>query len=77
MPGEIYFNGREWRTFGCSEQQVKFLELLYNRAGGAQTVELSLQEVNNFITNVSSEQTSLRTVIRRLEHRINQLENEH
>ena len=76
MTGEIFFNGRQWRDFGLNEQQVKFLELLFNRAGGSQEVTLNLSQLGDSITNIEGSLRQYDSVIKKLEHRINQLENE-
>ncbi len=77
MPGEIYFNGRQWRQKGFSEQEVRFLELLWTRAGGAQEVTLNLNEVGDTITSIESGMRRYEAMIKRLEQRISELENEH
>ena len=57
------------------EQAVRFLELLYNRAGGAPAPELNLSEVNNIVTNIS--EGASRNLIEndRIRHRLQDIEN--
>ncbi len=75
MSGELFFNGRDWRDKGFNEQQVKFLELLYNRAGGAQAPELNLSEVSNMVSNIIIQMNSILSDNDKLRRRIQELEN--
>ena len=75
MTGELYFNGSYWRSVLKDEQAVKFLELLYNRAGGAQAPDLNLSQVIEMITNVGSEMTQIKAENDKLRHQIKELEN--
>lgn len=91
---EIYFNGRAWSKI-VGEQEKKFLEALWNRAGGAQEPAQNLGEVVTTITSLeqsssaamyevqalkrivaaqATNEASLLSVIKKLEHRISQLE---
>lgn len=76
MAGELYFNRGFWlRKFDNDEQAVKFLELLFNRAGGAQAPDVNLIQLGDMVTNLEGEMDIYRSRIRKLERRINELEN--
>ncbi|HEY9814930.1 MAG TPA: hypothetical protein V6D20_03880 [Candidatus Obscuribacterales bacterium] len=91
---DTFFNGRQWRKL-VGEQEVKFLESLYQRTGGAPEPTQNLTEVSNSVTNLEQTTNSvmyevqvlrrlyaaendntsrLLGIIKKLEHRISQLE---
>lgn len=74
MTGEIFFNGRDWRDSGLNEQQVKFLELLYQRVGGSQSIDLDLSQVVNSVTEVQEINNDTATELEKLRLRVSQLE---
>ena len=76
MAGELFFNGRMWRQLLKDEQAVRFLELLYNRAGGAQAPDLNLNEVNNIVNNISEGMSRNLVEGDRLRHRLQAIENQ-
>lgn len=95
---ELFFNARAWRQV-VGEQEVKFLEELWTRAGGAPPPTQDLGQVTETVTVIessASQQTTINNItrrdlltalnlaqetqqalnseIKRLSHRINQLE---
>lgn len=91
---DTFFNGRSWRKY-VGEQELKFLEALWTRAGGASTPAQDLGELVTTVTAIeqsynqaNAEMNRLRLiisssqdkeagmagVIKKLEHRISQLE---
>ena len=96
---DLFFNARSWRAIGLGEQEIKFLEELFIRAGGAPSVTQNLNQVVESVTVIESNtsqgasissmsrrdlitalnlaQESNRVLegqLKRLDHRINQLE---
>lgn len=76
MSGELFFNARYWRALLKDEQAVRFLELLYNRAGGAQAPDLNLSEVNNIVNNISEGMSRSGVESDRLRHRLQEIESQ-
>lgn len=74
MTGELHFNGRYWRQKLGDEQAVRFLELLYNRAGGAQAPDITLVEASDLITNINEEMNSIKSLNDRVRHRLQEIE---
>jgi len=75
MAGELYFNGNQWRKAGYNEQQVRFLELLWQRIGGGPVPDFDLGEVGTEINNIYGEATpDSSSAINKLEKKINDLQ---
>ena len=74
MTGELFFNGREWRNLGLSEQQVRLIELLVNRTGGAQEPDLNLTEVNNITQKIESESSNFKHDLQTLKRKVESLD---
>jgi hypothetical protein len=75
---ELYFNGRAFREMGFNEQQVRFFELLWRRAGGGLAPPLNLGEAGETIINIQNVQSSLALLmsqIKALQNQINELQN--
>jgi len=53
---ELYFNARDWRRVGCSEQQIKFIEGLLDRVGGAETPS---QDLTNLNATIAAQATNI------------------
>ena len=76
MTGDLYFNRRFWlQQFDGDEQAVKFLELLFNRAGGSQAPDNNLTQLGDTITNISSTISQIISENDKLRHRVQELEN--
>lgn len=96
---DLFFNARAWREIGLGEQEIKFLEELFLRAGGSPSVAQNLGQVTETVTvleSTASQQSNINNITRRelitalslaqeaqrtlaaemkrLSHRINQLE---
>ena len=47
---ELFFNARSWRALGLGEQEIKFLEELWSRVGGAPVPSQTLNQVTETVT---------------------------
>lgn len=65
---DLFFNARAWRDIGLGEQEIKFLEELFLRAGGAPSVTQNLSQVvetTTVIESNSTQQSNINNMTRR------------
>ena len=65
---ELFFNARSWRQLGLGEQEIKFLEELWRRAGGAPPPNQNLGQVTETVSVLEtsvSQQSNLNNLSRR------------
>ena len=65
---DLFFNARSWRAIGLGEQEIKFLEELFIRAGGAPSVTQNLGQVTETVSVLEtsvSQQSNLNNLSRR------------
>lgn len=65
---ELFFNARSWRALGLGEQEIKFLEELWSRVGGAPVPSQTLNQVTETVTILEGDavrQTSINNLSRR------------
>ena len=65
---DLFFNARAWRDIGLGEQEVKFLEELFLRVGGAPSVTQNLSQVvetTTVIESNSTQQSNINNMTRR------------
>lgn len=84
MPVDLFLNSAAWKRIGCTEQEVKFLQGLLDRSGGAtgSTSSDALATLTNQIIIINEAITAIESAISGIEsasgvsveHRLNTLQ---